>query len=446
MQIPLMLAEYMLPAFQDERKYTIIRAGRRLGKTYNAFLWVLIMLMQNPNSRGLWIDTTQSNLEKYIDRYIAQILGPAFEDLKVDRQRYIIKFSNGSTLDMGSSERPENLEGFGYNFAVLNEAGIILKNEDLWLKTIQPMCKDAQVKIVGTPKGINYYYDLSQLAKTQPNEWCEYHYPATGDYSLPNGTKIYDPEYLQTLQKSVPESIWNQEYLGLFTSGGDESILLTLDQITLSLNPNQQPTPLKQNPQILSVDVALKNDKAVWIRHDMAQVLKIVKHDPKKEGKIETPDISRKTNEIRQQDYVQDSNIIVDSDGLGAGVVGELNQNYDLQVVEFHSNLNVPQDFKYPPFLQSLEYYRFGNIRAQLAFVLRELVINQQFYLLYDQDLINELTQIRFINKKGKFYLESKDDMKKRLGRSPDVADSLIYSMYPFLYKLSHGVTIALYR
>lgn len=439
-------AEFMLPAFQDTHKYTIVRAGRRLGKTHQGFMWILLMLMQNPNSRGLWIDTTQGNLEKYIERYVKKILGQAYYDLKVDKQQHIITFSNGATLDMGSAERPENLEGFGYDFAVLNEAGIILKNEDLWLKTIQPMCKDAQVKIVGTPKGINYYYDLSQLAITNPDEWVEYHYPVTGDYTLPNGMKIYDPEYLQKLQASVPETIWNQEYLGLFTSGGDENVLLTLDDLKNALNPNQKPEALSQNPKVLAVDVALKKDKAVWIHHDMAQMVHIHKHNPKTQGTIETPDVSRRTIEYQNMFDVRDENIIVDADGLGVGVVGELNQQYNTQVVEFHSNLSVPSDFRYPFFLRELDVYRFGNIRAQLAFTLRQLIINNQFYLLYDQDLFNELTQIRFQNRKGKFYLESKEEMKKRLGRSPDTCDALIYSMYPFLYKLSNGITVALYR
>jgi hypothetical protein len=38
-------------------------------------------------------------------------------------------FANGSVIDFGSAERPENLEGFSYDFVVLNEAGIILKKE-----------------------------------------------------------------------------------------------------------------------------------------------------------------------------------------------------------------------------------------------------------------------------------------------------------------------------
>lgn len=40
-----------------------------------------------------------------------------------------MKFMNGSILDFGSAERPENMEGFAYDYMVLNEAGIILKKE-----------------------------------------------------------------------------------------------------------------------------------------------------------------------------------------------------------------------------------------------------------------------------------------------------------------------------
>jgi hypothetical protein len=223
-------------------------------------------------------------------------------------------------------------------------------------------------------------------------------------------------------------------------------VLLTLEQCHACINPTIKPVAIKKNPQALAVDVALKNDKAVWLHHDMVQMLTLIKHDPKKDGKLETPDISRRTNELSYNLGVFDHHIIVDSDGIGAGVCGELNQSYDKQVVEFHSNAQVPKNFVYPEFLGQLEFYNFGNIRAQLAFVLRELIINQQFYLNYDLDLFNELTQIRYINKKGKFYLENKKEMKDRLGKSPDVADALIYSMYPFLYKLQNGVSIALYK
>jgi len=61
-------------------------------------------------------------------------------------------------IDFRSADRPENIEGFGYNLIIINEAGIILKNENLWLESIRPMMLDykADAIIGGTPKGKKY--------------------------------------------------------------------------------------------------------------------------------------------------------------------------------------------------------------------------------------------------------------------------------------------------
>ncbi|MDZ7763210.1 MAG: hypothetical protein U5K00_02120 [Melioribacteraceae bacterium] len=61
-----------------------------------------------------------------------------------------------SICDFRSADKPENLEGFGYKLIILNEAGIILRNKNLWLESIYPMTldyKDSKVFIGGTPKG-----------------------------------------------------------------------------------------------------------------------------------------------------------------------------------------------------------------------------------------------------------------------------------------------------
>jgi hypothetical protein len=426
---------FIKPSLRDTTKYVIIRAGRRTGKTYNAFQWILENLLRNPKTKGLWVDTVQSNITKYIQRYIIPILGD-FDDYHVDNQKYVITFGNHSILDMGSAERPENLEGFEYDYVVLNEAGIILKNQDIWDKTIKPMCKNGKVKIIGTPKGLNYYFDLSEITK-KDDEWKEYVYTA---FDSP----YWEPEQLEKIKKQTPFAIWKQEYLAEFTTGAEENVLLTQEQILKVVNNN--PQPMLTNPQIMAVDVGLKHDKAVWIIHDMTQMCFIDFIKPQETGAVQTPDITQKTKILQDTYNIGGSNTIIDSDGVGAGVVGELEQFFDTKVVEFHSNKSIPNNFKYPEFLQYLEYYTFGNIRCQLAFVLRELIINNQFNILNNCELINELAEIRFINRKGKFYLEAKEEMKKRIGKSPDIADALIYSMYPFLYRLDNGVTVALYR
>jgi hypothetical protein len=47
-----------------------------------------------------------------------------------------------------------------------------------------------------------------------------------------------------------------------------------------------------------------------------------------------------------------------------------------------------------------------------------------------DEDLINELTAATYEIKNGKIQIESKDDLKAKLGHSPDKADAYIQGLY----------------
>jgi predicted phage terminase large subunit-like protein len=213
------ILEFIKPAFDNDAQYTIIRAGRRVGKTYNAFIWILVCLFARKETKGLWVDTAQANLDKYVIRYIQVILGQEIWKLcHYDKQKHILTLPNGSILDMGSAERPELLEGFSYDFCVLNEAGIILKKDGLWDRTIKPMTKNATVKIIGTPKGkFSKYAELSRLVKNDTN-WEEYVYT------------VYDsPEYseleIERLKQSEPDYIWEQEYMAQFTNVDENAII-----------------------------------------------------------------------------------------------------------------------------------------------------------------------------------------------------------------------------
>lgn len=216
--------EFIRPAFADTTQHILLRAWRRTGKTFWAVQWINEMLMRHPNTRGLWVDTVQANLWKYIDRYFKPILWPDFwKTIKADNQKYILTYMNGSILDMWSAERPENLEWFEYDFYVLNEAGIILKKVGLWDNTLQPMLKNARGKIIGTAKGKTHngepskYFQLSELCKTEPN-FKEYHYTA---YDSPEWT----PEQLEQIKSQVPSYIWKQEYMSEFVDIYENSIL-----------------------------------------------------------------------------------------------------------------------------------------------------------------------------------------------------------------------------
>jgi hypothetical protein len=50
---------------------------------------------------------------------------------------------------------------------------------------------------------------------------------------------------------------------------------------------------------------------------------------------------------------------------------------------------------------------------------------------------------VRYEYKGGKLYIESKEDIRKRGGKSPDYADSVVYATAPVHEGLSPGDTVS---
>jgi predicted phage terminase large subunit-like protein len=212
-------SDFIRDAFCSKAKNVIIRAGRQTGKTYGATQKAILYAVKNRDAKILWVDTVQGNIKRYIDEYFRLIASDLWQTIEYDKQTYTLTFANGSRIYFGSAERPENLEGFAYDLVILNEAGIILKKDGLWHKTIQPMTKKAQTFFIGTPKGKTnaIYFELSQLAGTS-EQWEEFHYSC---FDSPFWTK----EQLDDIKKQVPSYIWLQEYLAEFVDVYENSMI-----------------------------------------------------------------------------------------------------------------------------------------------------------------------------------------------------------------------------
>lgn len=138
---------------QSKTKYNVIPAGRRTGKTQGGISDSIISAADG--SPCLWVDTINSNIDRYVERYYEPIMKANDIDYKWNAQKKILNIENGF-IDMRSSDRPENIEGFGYRKIYLNEAGIILKDDSLYTNSILPMMldyDDSQLFAFGTPKG-----------------------------------------------------------------------------------------------------------------------------------------------------------------------------------------------------------------------------------------------------------------------------------------------------
>ena len=73
---------------------------------------------------------------------------------------------------------------------------------------------------------------------------------------------------------------------------------------------------------------------------------------------------------------------------------------------------------------------KYLNRRAELWFALREWFMARDCRIPDDPTLVAELTAPRYqFTSAGKLKIEGKDEIRKRLSRSCDVADSLMLSM-----------------
>jgi hypothetical protein len=79
---------------------------------------------------------------------------------------------------------------------------------------------------------------------------------------------------------------------------------------------------------------------------------------------------------------------------------------------------------------------QYGNARAKLWWGVRMLFQQWQIDMSNadnQMDLEAQLLQPRYYIKKGKIFIEAKEEIKARIGRSPDNADAFMYSLLPSL-------------
>lgn len=112
--------------------------------------------------------------------------------------------------------------------------------------------------------------------------------------------------------------------------------------------------------------------------------------------------------------------IFVDDTGLGGGVSDRLmEERVFFTPVNFSESANDPE--------------KFANRRAEIWWALRESLRAGLLHLPRDRRLAGDLTSLRYAyDGRGRIKLESKDEVRKRIGRSPDRGDALALAAVAF--------------
>lgn len=134
--------------------------------------------------------------------------------------------------------------------------------------------------------------------------------------------------------------------------------------------------------------------------------------------------------------------IRVDAVGLGAGVVDTLAARHALlpepwfTVREMHGSASVPKEM-------GGSTGGYGNSRAWWHDQLKQNMRNGSVRLALHDTLREELGGVRYKFTNGRLYIESKEDIRKRSGKSPDFVDALVYATAPVYTGLNTGDTVS---
>lgn len=109
----------------------------------------------------------------------------------------------------------------------------------------------------------------------------------------------------------------------------------------------------------------------------------------------------------------------IDTVGVGVGAFNELKR---LKIRA--SPLNGGESF-WENFAEHEEV--FNNLRSQMWWQARKDLMHSRCVAPVDQELWEDLCVVKWFTRNGKIIVESKEDLKKRLGRSPDKGDAFVY-------------------
>lgn len=326
--------------------------------------------------------------------------------VKVNQAELYVEFPSlhknavGARIYVIGADNPHALRGTYWDMVVLDEYAQI--KPELLGEVITPALMDRNGKLVliGTPRGQNAFYNMYLEAIKNPTEWFSYLCTVTD-------SGVFTEEQIEQARNSMTDVLFAQEFMCDFTVSA-QNIVIPIRLVDEAIRRNIAPNQVAGQAVIIGVDVARFGDDSttIWRRQGTW---------------VDRPRVYKGLNVMEVADRVMmairdwEADIcFIDSGAMGSGVVDRLHQLGFTNVVEINFGQN------------AIDMTRYANIRAEMYFKLQGF-LEAGGCLPNIAELKEELTVTEYdFNKIGKIQLNPKEEIKEKLGRSPDLADGLV--------------------
>lgn len=245
-----------------------------------------------------------------------------------------------------------------------------------------------------------------------------------------------DTNYIKSLEQEKDKVRKQRLWEGNWDYDEDNDSLVTDNALTDAFSN----AIVKDGQKYMTVDVARQGkDKTVIGFWEGLELYRVEQYE-----KQATSETEQKIKDLAVIEHVPYSNIMIDEDGVGGGVVDHL-----FGVKGFVANSTpLPTTSEIRDRFSKIENFlipkrKFANLKSQCGWKLAELINEHKiaFKVSDFRDIILEelssLLRKKDVDSDGKNTLKPKDKVKEDLGRSPDVGDMLIFRVWFELKKIA---------
>ena len=201
-----------LEIFNSEKRFKIVAAGRRFGKSRLAAWILLIKAIQSEEKDVFYIGPTFQQAKDIMWIMLKELghdlIAAAHENTAV------LTLINGRRIFLKGSDRPDTLRGVGLAYVVLDEYASM--KPVVWEQIIRPTLTDVRggALFIGTPAGKNHFYDLYNDA-CEDDDWDAWQFNSTDNPFIPE-------DEIAAAAKSMSSMSFRQEFEASFEtfSGG----------------------------------------------------------------------------------------------------------------------------------------------------------------------------------------------------------------------------------
>lgn len=459
---------------------TSVASGTARGKDFVAACAAVSFLYLTPrwNRRGELVENTKVALTAPTDRQVKNIMMPEISrlfnrakargvsligrlnayDIRTNNEEW---FLTGFKADEHNHEAWSGFHAVHTMFVVTEASGI---SDDTFAAIEGNLQGDSRILLVFNPNT-----PVGYAAKSQKGErWAKFRLnsltapnvlekrlviPGQVDYEWVTDkleqwcTPITEQEVTQELDDFQfegrwyrPEDLFRAKVLGKFPKVADDVLIpeqwVELAQQRWKEAHGEEPAQEAGVQRALGVDVAgMGRDSTVFCERRGCYVAPLHSHNSG--GSAEHMAVAGQIiSERRRHPKML---VSIDTIGEGAGVYSRCSElDASPLIISCKYSEGAKQD-NGKDLTDITGQYKFLNMRAYLFWAVRDWLNpknNTGAMLPPDEQLAEEMTEIKWaFRSDGKIQIESKEDIKKRLGRSPDKFDALANTFYPVIVR-----------